>query len=237
MSSELVTLNESPQYLDTGLDDIAPLRPSFLQFLQPSTNDLHGGEPGQFYDEATGDLYDSLVVVPLKVTQNRVMYPPGADVRAGVKPLCRSDDGQVPSRYIETPQSRSCQTCQFSQWKDDKPSACKSNIKMLVLLKDREAPRFVVASGTSVSPLRTLLRRINEDLKAQNMKGNPVRLYDYFFTVASERKRNYFLMTFAGVSRVKELGEFSGSFEQFVRTASAPQQEEGDTVDAEIVDI
>lgn len=237
MSTELVTLGSQPQtYIDTGLDDIAPLKPSFLRFLQPSSSDLFGGQAGQFYDEVNAELYDTVTVVPLQIVTNRVMYPPGEAIRSGVKPLCRSDDGKVPSRFIQTPQARSCQSCQYSQWSGDKPSECSSNLKMLVLLKDSGAPRYIVASGTSVSPLRNMLRRINEDIQTQNLKGNPVRLYDYFFTVGSERKRNYFVMTFSDVQRVRELGEFGPRYEQFVKAVQTIENGvPDDAVDAELV--
>jgi hypothetical protein len=238
MSNDLVTLNSSPFSLDTGLDEIAPLKPSILQFLQPSTSDLHGGEPGQFFDGTTNELYDSLVVVPLRVMTNRVLYPPGAEIKAGVKPLCRSDNGRTPSRFIEHPQSQSCVNCKFAEWVDGKPSACSVNLKLLCLVKDREAPRYIVAAGTSVSPLRAILRRINEDIQAQNLKGNPVRLYDYFFEVSSEKRRNYFVMKFDKVQRVRDLGEFSSSYAKYVASASQSEQQPasgGDVVDAEIV--
>jgi hypothetical protein len=247
MSNELVTINTS-QYIDTGLDDVAPLKPAYLQFLQPSTNNLHGGQPGQFYDPVSGELYDEITIVPLRVSWNRIMYPPEADIKSGVKPLCKSDDGKTPSRFIEHPQSRSCQTCMYSQWQDGKPSKCSSNLKLLGVLKDNEGeggvPRYVVAAGTSVAPMRAMLTKINTEVKKQQARGNPVQLWDFYFTISAERKRNYFVMTFGKEYRVRELGEFGPFYEQFVRTVGSTADEEqsaskssrnDDSIEAEIV--
>jgi hypothetical protein len=217
-------------YDETGLSDVAKLKPANLILVQPTTREPKDARPGQFLDSLTDEVHDSIVLVPLRTSKGRVLFPPG-EIDLDAEPICRSDDGIVPSPYAKQQQSRTCATCPMSRWVGGKKPPCSDKRRMLVATKDTGLPRFFTAGGKSIPGQQKMLDRINEYVRvnAANMKagkldkdGNPLKplaLFDFFFTLSSEKvvgKFSYFVARFDNVKRVANPGDFGSLFEEFV---------------------
>ncbi len=248
MSEELVVVGNTEvqpyvePYDESGLDDVAKLRPANVILVQNTTRERGSANPGQLLDKLTGEVYDSLVVVPLKVMKQRILFAPGADLDAD--PLCSSNDGIVPSPYALQPQSRKCATCPQSQWLDGKKSACAEKLRLLVVTKDSGLPRFFTAGGKSIPTLRNVLQRIQEAIRMQDakikqaaVKGEPAQerlhLHDFFFEIRGEKvtgKFVFYVARFDNVKRVADPGEFGPAFEEFVIQRKVQTLEEKEVV-------
>ncbi len=210
--------------------------------MQPATRECGAARVGQLYDTLTTDVYDSITLVPLKVTTQRVLFPAG-EIDLDAEPICRSNDGIVPSPFAQAPQSLKCATCPHSQWIDGRKSACAQKLKMLVATKDTGLPRFVTAGGKSITAMRLMLQRINEaiTINAANIRAGktnpdgsplkPLALFDFFFTLSSEvvnGKFKYAVARFDNLKRVANPGDFGPLFSQFVleRKLQEAEQEE-----------
>ncbi len=250
-SQELVTINGTPAppaaYSayhegrdETGLSEVARLKPSNILLVQPATRECGSARVGQLYDTLTTEVYDSITVVPLKVTSQRVYFPPG-EIDLDAEPICRSNDGVVPSPFAQAPQSLTCSTCEHSKWVDGRKSACAQKLKMLVATKDTGLPRFFTAGGKSITALRGVLQRINEAITVneaniragkKNADGSelrPLALFDFFLTISSEvvnGKFKYAVARFDNLKRVANPGDFGALFTQFVLQRKLQEQEE-----------
>ncbi len=167
------------------------------------------------------------------------MFTPGADLDA--EPLCRSDNGVVPSNFAQVKQSTDCETCQYSQWIDNKKSACAEKLRLLVATKDAGLPRFFSVGGKSIPALRLVLQRIQEAIRMQDAKiklaiknreeaPQRLHLHDFFFDISGEKvtgKYVFYVARFDNVKRVANPGEFGPVFQEFVtqRKLQAQQQE------------
>ena len=213
------TMYVEPVVDETGLDDVARLKPSNIILVQNTTRDTKTARPGQLLDTLTEEVYDALTVVPLKIMRQRVLFPPG-ELDLDAEPVCRSNDGTSPSQFAKAPQSRSCKTCPHSQWIGGKKPPCAEKLKLLMVTKDAGLPRLFNVGGKSITTLRTVLQRIQEAIRMQQAKGgDPLHLYDFFFTIKSEKvtgKFSYYVARFDEVKRVATVGDFGPLFEEFV---------------------
>ncbi len=238
MSEELVQLtgaqngvvayNAVEEYDETGLDSAVRLKPANIILVQNTTRDPKTARPGQLLDLLTEEVYDSITIVPLKVMKQRVMFPPGSDLDADS--VCNSNDGIVPSMYANVPQSATCASCPHSQWINGKKSACADKLKLLYVIKDKGIPRTTTFGGNSITALRSVLQRIKEVIRVSKANGGePLHLYDFFFTLKGVRGPGtyvYYVARFENVKRLANIGEFGPVFEEFVIQRKYQQAEE-----------
>lgn len=229
MSTDLVTLNTNAVAMVnpvdyTGLDEMVTIRPTALSLVQNTTKDPRGAKAGQYLDELTGEAFDSLVVVPMQVSRNRVMFPPGAGF--GEEALCRSNDGKVPSPFAKVPQAKKCETCMNSQWVNKQRPACRENWKLSVIIKETGIPRNIQFSGMGIGTLRKALEAIQQNKVIKNAEamkaGQPpvYTLYSYYFTLGAERKSNsrgvYYQPIITDIKFLIDPTEFGPVYEQYI---------------------
>jgi hypothetical protein len=257
MGTSLTVLNDNEVQpytgpaISTGLDDTTRLKPSNLVLIQPVTRDSKGAAPGQFVDTITEEVLNEVTFIPLYVRVKRVLFPEGEF--ENVQPICRSDDGLVPARGVQTPQSHSCKTCPSGRWFNGQRPPCDEKLSMLVIRKDIEYPTFFQVGGSSIEATRALLGKIKASIQIRKKDYPTLDLYDFEVSVKSTKvvgkKGVYYIPTFFNVKFVGELGKYRWAFDQFVvepmqQAAAAAQadqvvqnnqQIEG-VVDAEIVE-
>jgi hypothetical protein len=233
MTEELVVATQTavamPSDVDeTGLSDIARLKPTGLVLVQNTTRDTKGARPGQILDLLTGQAYDSITVVPLRVQRSRVMFPPGADLDA--EPICRSNDGINPSPFAKVPQATRCEGCSKAKWFNREKPPCQEKRRMLVIVKESGLPRSITIGGKSIGPFQQLMDYIGQDVYMSRRAGHNYHLYDYFFTISGRRevskKGNYFVMDFGDLKKVPAPGEYADLFNQFIVQAKRYAEEE-----------
>lgn len=165
MSTTLATTN---QWSGFGLEGFEELdQADFIlprwSIVQP-TSRMDGAKKhiGEFARNIDGEFRESLDVVLLKVSPNRLLWggEPG-EFRADRKPECTSRDGILGSTYGE------CKTCQFNgqthpQLYSDKTARICSYGYSLVIVDDVEQGTMALfgAMGTNVRPIRTLQTQI-----------------------------------------------------------------------------
>jgi len=224
-----VVVYTEPVVDETGLDDVARLKPTNILLVQNTTRETKSARPGQLLDTLTEEVYDALTVVPLKVMRQRVLFPPG-ELDLDADPVCRSNDGVVPSQFAKAPQSRACKTCPHSQWISGKKPPCAEKMKLLMIIKDAGLPRTFNVGGKSLTTLKNVLQRIQEAIRMQQAKGGePLHLYDFFFEIRSEKvtgKFSYFVARFDNVKRVATIGDFGPLFIEFVLNRKYQDAEE-----------
>lgn len=220
------------------------LKPAVLKLVQNTTTD-EGAVKGQLFDTLSRSNFPSMQVVPLSIRVGRVMFPPDGDL--GAEPICRSNDGIVPSPDAQVPQSDKCATCDHGpkMWKDfratGKKPDCQEKFRMLFVARDSGLPYYITIGGKSISHLKKLKDAIFRDVLASRMKGEQRNLYDYTFEmkpVATQGRRgNYYELAFINLSKIKEPGEFGQLYEMFVKRAKAEEASPADeAVDAEFVE-
>ena len=234
MSQELTTTtnqsNEVAQYADqTGLEDAVHLKPTKLQLIQGTTRDSKGARPGQILDVMNEVGYDEITVVPLKVNRSRVMFPPGKEDFTA-EPICRSSDAITPSPFAQIPQAVTCKSCPNSQWTGKKRPVCDEKLNLLVIIKELGIPRYFQVGGVGIKSLKLTLQRIFEDIQINRMKGTLLSLFDYFFTLRSEKvvgqRGVYYVPRFDNLKKVLNPSEFGPLFEKFVVNVKSQYEED-----------
>jgi hypothetical protein len=233
--------------VDTGLDNVSRIKPTNIILVQGMTRNPMGARPGQLLDTDTGEIFDSLTLVALKIWRPRVLFPPGADLDA--EPLCRSNDGFVPSDFAKVKQSSQCgymagkryiATCPQAIWKDGEKPACRQNMKFIAINRKTYLPCFFQVSGKSISSLQTTLDEIarHRDLY-KRQHGVQLDLFDYALTITGEkapdRRYNYYVARFKA-DLVINPGEFGPYFEEFVANYNAASEQDQDATD-EAIDV
>lgn len=223
----------------TGLSDVVRIKPSNITLIQPMTQNPRNARLGQYLDELTGEVHDTLTVVPLRVSRNRVLFPQGNSF--GGDPICRSTDGVYPSPFAQSPQAQSCAVCPQSEWVNNKKPPCKDTLNLLVIVKETGLPRYLNFSGMSVKVLRDALEGIQQSIKVREktsgVKGN---LYDYYFTLSIDvvRKQTVYAMhRIENITAVKETSEFGPLFKEYVLDRlHDPEEREAEAVVNNAVD-
>ncbi len=226
-----------------SLADLVKLKPSNMDLIQ-LTSRISGSIPGKFRDYITQEHFDAITVVPLHITTGRVMFPPDKDDFT-LKPLCRSNDGIVPSQYVETPQASSCGSCRYSKWgkvngKSIRPD-CSETYTMFVIVKESELPRRVKFKGTGIKPLKEFMERIETDrMRLKAKEGRKPNLFEYVFTLSSQeiigKSGKYFIPMFTGVGRVSDPNAYGPFYEQYILQAQ-PEDGEEDVIDVGVNSI
>lgn len=258
-SQELVNIGQTStevgfsEPIETGLETSGNLKITSLILVQPTTRETQGARPGQILDVLTGEAFDSISVVPLRIFNNRVMFPPGADLDA--KPICRSSDGLVPSPYADVPQAKQCgyfdqktrrfvAVCPNAKWRKDsegksiKPS-CAEKKRLLVYAVGIGLPRWFNIGGAGMSAWEMTRQKLLQHMLSQkNTKGITRQLYDYWFSLSSDKingkKGAYYVPRF-DLKLVETPGEYAGIYQSFAAAINQAASEDDEaTQDAAV---
>jgi hypothetical protein len=223
------------------------LRASLLE-LVPLTSQKPGAIPGKFRDEVTLEHYDSITVVPLNISRERLMFPPYGS--GNNKPICKSYDGIVPSPWVENPPARTCEACLNSKWGKKDPQtgkskrpACDEGFKMTVIIKESQLPRIIKFKGTGITALKAFMERLETDRVQTNSKeGRKPNLFEYYFTISSQKVikpgQISYIPMFTDVKRVSDPNMFGPFYEQYVVHANSGINEyEEDPIDTAVDQI
>lgn len=227
------------------------IKPTFIKLVQPTTKTTGDERPGQFVDELSGNVFNELQVVPLVIRNNRVLYD--GDGGFGAPPLCRSNDGFVPSPFAQFPQAKTCAMCPKSKWvKRADGSSIKppcSEIKQMVFIhKETGLPRKINFARQALTPVKKLIDQLVQDSAMTREKtGRARNIFDYTFTISSvlisNDKGRFYVPKFSGVKAISltqdaegnQVSEFGPLYEKFVQNAAilqSQEQEENQTPDA-----
>lgn len=177
MNTELATTQPSqmmpppaPMEVDeTGLSDFIKMKPSRLALIQHTSTKPQGANPGQILDDESGQVYDSIPLVLLKMHTARVFFKPGAPIAKGTEPLCRSWDGKVPAQDVLVRQSSTCASCPRAVWQGKTAPPCKEKLELAVATVDDVMPHYFSVGGKSISPVRKVLDTISKALKNKTL--------------------------------------------------------------------
>jgi hypothetical protein len=234
-------VHPAADYVDTGLDNIK-LKPTTVIMVQNTTRDPKGARGGQFVDIDTNEIFDSITMVPLRIWQTRVLFPPGSNLDA--EPMCRSNNGLEPSPFSKVKQSSRCgymlngtfkPTCPQAIWKDDKKPPCAQKMRMIAINRASYLPFYFTIGGASIKSLNLTLANVKRDILVNERKnGIKLELFDYSLEVTSERVSNssgVFYVAKFKPQRVLEVNEFGPFFQEFVASrGSEPEQDGADEV-------
>jgi hypothetical protein len=235
--------------IDTGLDSVGSLKITNLILVQNTTRNPMGARPGQILDELTGEAFDDLAVVPLRISKTRVKFPDGSDLDAD--PECRSSDGLVPSPFAKVPQARQCVTtdargrvvpvCPHAKWKKDasgksiKPP-CAEKYRLLLYVVSTGLPRWFNVGGKGIAALDISIQRLKQDrIRAKTQNGLSLELYDYWFKLGADRvngAKGAFYVPRFDVKRVQTPGEYAPVFLDFAQAVNSQNASD----DAEVQD-
>jgi hypothetical protein len=229
MSEALVVLNQ-PTALATGglgLDGFS-LKPAAMKLVQKTTTG-DGVIPGKLLDTLSGTHYDSVQVVPLSIRVGRVYFPPSGEL--GATPICRSDDGIVPSPNAAVPQSPTCATCDHGpkMWAKFKATGikpdCDERFNILFVTRDSGLPYYLSINGKSITALKKLKDAIYRDVLVAKSKGEARSLFDYTFEIkpvyVQGKKGSYYVLSFINLAKVTNAGEFGPMYAEFVMKQKA----------------
>jgi hypothetical protein len=224
---------------------------AYLTLVQPSTRDPKTARPGEFLDQETGEVFQTITLVPLGVKPNRTLFPPGMNLDD--EPVCKSDDCIVPSKFAAHPQARTCRECSFSKWgpSNERPQCRESRLFTFAALDaDYEVTTVYhfKLSASSFPNIESLQRVLTKDRQAQAKDGVERGYYDYIVQMGTARgkKGTSFLATFSpNIQRVNEIGKFRYLFDEWIvkrRSGEAQEQSEqvvnnavGEITDVEVI--
>lgn len=242
-TTDLVTINNDTQltphntsYVESGLDSVR-LKPTELVLIQNTTQNMGAARPGQFLDKTFDVAYDEVPAVILDFWYPKVLFPPGQFV-SGVKPICRSNDGIVPSPYVETPQSSSCKGCVHNIWKKAPggksiPPDCRDKLRMLLIMTDSMLPRMITFTGKSITSAKMFLEAIKQQQVIAKFQRNVIaNLHDFTFLLKADRVPGPsgvgYVARFASAKlKDAEIGKFDSAYHAYV-SAYRNSSEEGE---------
>jgi len=147
-----------------------------LTLVQP-TSQIDGVQPGKFYMNLTGEEFDQVEAVFLKVTKGRVYF---ADDAVERKPACGSSDRIKPSPRFESPAAPTCKECLFSRWNGKEPPFCNESYSLLGVIIESGFPFWWSVKSTAIAPTKRFLSAIA--LRARMGKN----LFDARATIKSQ---------------------------------------------------
>ena len=127
-----------------------------LTLVQP-TSQIDSVEAGKFFLNLTGEQFDEVQVVFLKVTKGRVYFAEDANER---KPLCGSPNRIKPSHRFEHPIAPTCGECPYSPWNKQEPPVCNETYNLLGIMVDGGLPFWWSVKSTAIAPTKRLLSAI-----------------------------------------------------------------------------
>jgi len=196
MSTELIETQNTqvmpPPPVDDGLTSVVGLKPNRIKIVQPMTFDAQGAKLGQMLDVDSGQAYDSMGLVVLKINKSRVYFPPGSQPAPGAEPLCRSFDAVKPADNVKAKQSLSCLTCPRAVWYGGKPSDCREKIELTVANTVDDSPYFMSISGKSISPVRKQLGEVLKKIYIAAKQGVTITMRNFILTFSTKKDgQNY----------------------------------------------
>nr|MDD4961474.1 hypothetical protein [Candidatus Neomarinimicrobiota bacterium] len=164
-------------YIDRQVDTIGPddlLKPE-IRLIQATGGEKAkeaGAKPGQLYNVATGEIYDSIEFVVLDIQKGRTYW--GRDTLGDDPPLCSSTN----ARGYESVNGDDCRKCEHlldnAAMVDAKTrrEKCCPNYTILGIMVDTLTPFMLRAAGISATPVASLLTQIVYN-KATHNPENP----------------------------------------------------------------
>lgn len=195
MSQELIKIETGvstvePDQFDSGLDSVG-VRPSYVKLVQPTTQKPAGlGElfnVGDWIDGESGEVLNKHKFVGLRIESSRIYFPPGG---GNSKPICKSDDTKVPSKFIETPMAASCDSCQYGRWgkADGKaiPPPCGIVKTLLAVDADTMLPVKISFSKGNIPTLDEFIKSMKKRVMSARAKGiKDADFCNFYFTLGS----------------------------------------------------
>ena len=124
-----------------------------LVLVQP-VSQVEDGIAGNFYLNLTGEQFEEIEIVFLKLTKGRML----PSEIPGDKPLCGSPDRIKPSPRFESPVSPQCQDCHMSVPKPgSRFSPCTKNYSLLCVFADSRIPFWWTVKATALWPTQKVL--------------------------------------------------------------------------------
>lgn len=190
--------------------------------------------PGSIVNTLTGDIYDTVDIVPLVfLPRTRVMWP---DTYSSENdPLCASDDGKFPTdasdtRVLTDPQPGPCAECAFSAFGDNGTApACKMQRNFLVFLVDQQEPAILTLQSSSIKAAKQLTALA----KAQGLKKS----ITFATRFVEDDKGTYYVAAFGKgrtltVPEIITLVQARDELQNLVITADVEQRENGHSAPA-----
>lgn len=234
MSEQLVTIDPASTALavSEGLEGFT-LKPAILKLVQNTTTD-EGAVKGKLFDTLSKANFDRMQVVPLSIKLTRVLFPPNGEL--GSEPLCRSNDGIVPSPDAQVPQCEKCANCDSGPkaWASfrstGKKPDCQEKFRMLLVERESGLPYFLTIGGKSITQLKKLKDAIYRDVLSSKMKGEIRSIYDYSFEInpvlMQGKRGNYYELSFINLKKIATPGEFGPLYTMFVKNYAAHSTDE-----------
>lgn len=195
-----------------GFVENEPFKPTNLQLVQPiMCGDAPGLVAGKFMDMQSNLQYDSIDIVPILMTNGRVLFPPGGDL--GAKPICRSVDGIMPvisDDLIRQDCGLGCGSCQKSQWKringrSIRPE-CGEVIKFLMAEVGTQFIYRYNVKGVGLAPVKDVRETIRKMVLLAKSRGGFAPPYSLTFKLSSVKikgaKGVYFIPKFTPTGQV-----------------------------------
>lgn len=146
MSTELLNILQSnPSLFEVGLDEDT-LAVAGGGGNQSKRLSIKGGVfrkmSGGKEIGAIEDRHMNIVIVKMSHTASRTFYSQGYKEGEKVSPVCWSNDSRTPDPEVKTPQSKTCDTCQYSaknSGANGTGTACRLSWRMAVVLPNDPA--------------------------------------------------------------------------------------------------
>ena len=133
---------------------------SIVQHQSTAKHKEWKGQEGKLRNNISGETTDQILMVILRADPSRAMFVNPGDR----SPACRSDDGLHPRalglRFGQYAIPPDCARCKFAQWDGQNPPKCNDGLKLLCQDALSGEQFIVVASRTSLRPVRVLLTRL-----------------------------------------------------------------------------
>ena len=144
-------------------EDIAIPRIRLLQALSEEVQQhTDGATPGKLIHSITGQVFDEIEFIPIKLFKTRIMFDTGN--RSGA-PLCTSRDNMVGS------DSTMCKDCENAQWSSNGPPICNQVYNYLIMFPSQVNKELLPCI---ISFLRTSIKKSAMKLNAQVLSsGKP----------------------------------------------------------------
>lgn len=220
-NEELMKLENS---FALGFDNVS-LRPTAIEMVQRTSHKVTDPAAyGKLRDTLTGDLYTSLRIVPLRIWMTRVFFTPGSDF--GSDPACKSDDGLVPSRYVQFPVSDNCKTCVNATWgRGGQRPLCNEQRRILFLTKEDQLPYIITVQGSSIKPVNQVMEGLYRRIMSAQARGQNLNLFDYEMdmvpTQITSPKGIYYILSLQNIKLVDNPGQFGPMYLNFINRAKA----------------
>jgi hypothetical protein len=228
------------QGLQDGMEKIS-IEPGQIQLIQPTVAPALGCAAGVFREKETGQTFDAMQIVILRLVYPRALFPPNSVGDDTVKPICRSDDGIVPiscqglptvSEFCRDP-ATDTYLCPKASWenynritKTGKPE-CGEFWKVVFVEKETKLPYFMTigCGKTSFYPLKNAISGIKKkQLLAKATLGYEPPMWTFSVDMTSVKvprtpTQIYYVLNFKNIQSVENPREFGPLFEQFAKFA------------------